>query len=220
MESKKQLLIIGPPIFNGMAGSKRILNLVKQLNSTELWSVYCYSTGYTKPINFDGVFLQSNYLLLLKDIIQTSYNEKYMYHYGYINIYTLLPIAIAKLKRYKVILDLVEDLHIDHGNRGLKYFVKYKLGLLFYKLIPLFIDGIIVISNHLYKKIRKDFRNIKIKLIPISVDIEKFNLHGKKKKTVKKNFFTVVHLLQKMVLRMYWKLLKIFVKINMNVNFY
>lgn len=168
-------MIIGPPLFNGMAGSKRILNLARQLKSTEEWRIYSYSAKYLATKSNDGIYQSNSYLSFLKNLLKSSPNEKYLYHYGYINIYTLLAVLTAKLRKISVLLDIVEDLHIDHGKRDLKYKLKYKIANKFYRLSPYLANGIIVISNHLYEKITEDFENLKVKLIPISIDKENFS---------------------------------------------
>jgi len=159
---------MGPPIHDGMAGSKRLKNLWNELNKHDDINLISYSS---KNNNIKDIRFISSYAYLLYQLVNNIFSNKiYIYHYGYINILTFPLIAFSKFFGVKLVLDIVEDIHIKTEFSSNLNKIKYQFTKLFYKSNAFLCNGIIVISSYLESKVKKDFPSTPLELLPISID--------------------------------------------------
>lgn len=134
--------------------------------------VDCLSIGYKslkKPLSVIG-FLRHG-IRFIKDHRQKN-STNIIYSYQYIDIRNFLLLLYAKLKGFKIVFDLVEDLnHLEIKSFNDRLHMKFSR--FFLKLIRPYADGIFVISNHLMKETLEITANkIPVFMLPISVDFK------------------------------------------------
>lgn len=103
-----------------------------------------------------------------------------LYTYSYPNILNIVFIYMARLLRYKVIFDIVEDNFTisDHKSNISKF--KNKTSLFLFNNLEKFADGVIGISTHLIEKINKVYRyHNNVVLLPITVVFSTYIEHKK-----------------------------------------
>jgi glycosyltransferase involved in cell wall biosynthesis len=168
-------LFIGPPIHEGMAGSKRIKNLWNQLKKHNN-ILYCYSYRESRFHNFDysGNYI-TKYYQLFQTIFLLAKKKGVVYHYGYPSIKILPVLFLSKLIGFKVIVDIVEDISFKTEFTTFLNRINSKIRKLILNHLPWISDGLIVISVFLLSKFQEQFNNrLKIILIPISIDVKYF----------------------------------------------
>jgi len=195
-QPKYNIIIIGVSYSDGMASSTRVRNLLEPLISKNLINAsnLIYKKDAFGIINKNGAinnvnyrvigFCRSNPLSIIPFICigihfinknRSRIQKNILYNYSYPDIKNILFILYAKLIGYKVILDITEDNR--YHTKLSRFLTKLKIAssLFFIKHASHFTDGILAISDHLYKHMSKISRgNIPVYHIPISVDLNKF----------------------------------------------
>ena len=199
MHKKINVLVLNVPFHEGMAGTKRVKNLLLPLYEreeidlsnlvlTEIFEKdrigengsingidYLY-IGYT---SFKNILSVNDYFKKGRQFIKQHSkpeSKNIIYCFAYPDLKNLVFILYAKLIKYKIIFDIVEDHRHTHYFFGLAGKIKNKSSLYLLKLVPLFGDGLIVISNHLEKWCNSMFSNkIKVHNIPITINIKEID---------------------------------------------
>src|SRR5262249_41660577 len=107
-------------------------------------------------LNMPFILFSSIYLLS-KWKVKDKTNILFVYHN--IGLEYLIQIVFAKLFGYKIIADLVEDYSTYKGKVSSKFKVKSQSIKMIEKKIFWFVDGVIVISSYLEKKLLKIVNN-------------------------------------------------------------
>jgi len=172
----------------GMAGTKRVKNLFLSTNAKSSVLLMNNSSRNPKSGICDGIkyytifkyksrvlkILLSPYLLLLGctrllSLFNKNYTINVLYVYSGINIENILLVCIAKLKGFKIIVDIVEDFSLNKENVSTWRAIKLRSNIYFEKKITVFVDGIIVISEYLNKKFNQEaYIKLPVILLPIS----------------------------------------------------
>lgn len=193
------IMIVGVSCFDGMASSTRVRNLIEPLINGNLINVnnliyekdaegLNQKNGLLNHINYqvigfrkanpfslfsfirDGLkFIKKNKSLTQKNII---------YGYGQPDLKNILFLIYAKLKGYKIILDIVEDNRYHSAFKGQRILTRINTmsSVFFIKRSHYIADTFLTISNHLYDlMIALSKRKIPVYHIPITVDINKFD---------------------------------------------
>ncbi len=189
------ITILGPSCVEGMAGSKRIRNLMIPLIDKKLISLnnLIYRSEIKESIGTSGEIDNIKYtvigyklrniisifkfflngLYFLRDNLKKD-NLNIIYNYGSPNIENIFFILYGKFIGYKVILDIVEDDRYEPTANFMNK-LKAKSALLLLKYSAHYSDALIGISDHLYQRLlylSKD--KIPVFLIPISVNLNYF----------------------------------------------
>jgi glycosyltransferase involved in cell wall biosynthesis len=191
------IVILGISCLEGMAGTRRVRNLIDPLMSKKYITVsnliYKIDSmgrskveGSEEGINFKLIgftaanifslfrFCYSGCMFLLRAKARDKKNI--LYHYDSPDIKNIVFILFAKSIGYRIIFDLIEDHRFAPEYNSLLYKFRTSTSVFFLKKIRFFADGIIVISQHLYNRLFFITRNkISLTLIPISVDLKYFN---------------------------------------------
>jgi len=197
------IVFIGPYIYDGMAGSKRLLNMwhdLKGYDNTILVNFPITNSSNFKlkknqPNNLSGAFhFIRTGLSLIRFIFKSNDSRSFIYFYGYPNITNIAYLLIAKLFHFKIIIDIVEDISIKDYFSSVGNRLKYFSTLFIYRyMLKNIVNGYIVISKHLEKKLLNESgKNFKITLLPISVDLERFP-RSDLDDSVKKNSYTLFY---------------------------
>ncbi|AXE17023.1 hypothetical protein DR864_04380 [Runella rosea] len=187
------ILILNVSLFDGMAPSKRVFNLLEPLVDPKLIEIYnlIYSvdskfkhgeSGMINNINFFNikfkfVNLFSFFYLgfkYLHTVNRFKNSNRILYNYGYLDLKNILFVLYARILGFKIVIDIVEDNKYHTWHNGILGYFRIKSSLLFVKLIPFITHAIIVISSQLEKKFSYLKQNKKICIIPITVSMEKF----------------------------------------------
>jgi len=179
------LIITGVNLYEGMAGTKRVKNIINYLPSYRI-NISNLSANkinrpfieghYESPIKFYKLLRNMSFLCILYYLLILNKKKcnNILYHYGSPDIINIFYILFAKLIGYKIVFDIVEDVdHISDFRNKLSAFRFYSSRFLL-KKVSIIGDACIVISNHLVKKMEKLSKGqIPIHLIPISVDFSR-----------------------------------------------
>jgi glycosyltransferase involved in cell wall biosynthesis len=186
---------MGVSCFDGMASSMRVRNLIEPLVEKKLIAVsnLIYQKDNKEPIGKSGTLNNINFKVIgfsLKNVFSvfgfvfgglsfiSSSKQKgsknILYHYNYPDIKSIWFILYAKMVGYKVIFDVIEDnsyqSHVGFINK-----LRIKTSVFLFKYIRYFADGMIGISEHLYKLVQATTKNkIPCYLIPITVNLKYF----------------------------------------------
>lgn len=193
-----KIIVFGEYLFEGMAGTNRIRTLLDPLikdKKIEVLNIVYYHPSDKKSINalvdyFEGIkysYIEisgKNLFSFIKIVLRSAnYLNKWgkdskeliFYNYGYPDIISILIILTAKILRYKVIFDIVENNWVIDQNTNIYFKLRMKSSLFLIKMIGLYANGCIVISKSLLDLLRKYTKSkCPIALIPISVDTNKF----------------------------------------------
>ncbi len=114
---------------------------------------------------FDILLYPANlfYFSLLLLIWKDKTKKNILFVYDSIFIFNILPIVIARLIGYKVVIEVVEDYQFMEDNRSFHHNLNIQATLLFEKHLPLFADKLVVISRYLENK----FQNLFGQKLPI-----------------------------------------------------
>ncbi|NOT91745.1 glycosyltransferase [Ferruginibacter sp.] len=193
------ILVMGVSCFDGMASSMRVRNLIEPLVEKKLISVsnLIYQKDNKEPIGKAGTLNNINFKVIgfrLKNIFSVfgfifgglSFIKKskkwgyknILYNYNYPDIKNIWFILFAKLLGYKVIFDVIEDnsfqAHVGFINK-----LRIKTSVFLFNYSRHFANGMIGISEHLYKLVQKVTKNkIPAYLIPITVNLKYFKKNG------------------------------------------
>lgn len=198
------VLLLGVPLFEGMAGSVRVRNLLDPLIKEDKieWSNLYFSKQAgnfqnkgeahvmevemsMKSIPSIFRFLRDSFRFIKNRKVSGSKNLFYAYDTP--DLKTIFLILYAKSKGYKVILDIVEDNSVASSIDGLWNWVRIKSGQYFVNLAPYYADLLIGISHHLHKKLSGIVKDIsRVIYIPVTVDLQKIKVfEAGKKETIK-----------------------------------
>ncbi|OOG68053.1 glycosyltransferase family 4 protein [Algoriphagus sp. A40] len=185
------ILVLGVPLYEGMAGSVRVRNLLDPLIKCNriVWSNLFFTKlagniSLEPNENHQEVdlvlsspgsiyrFLRDSFRFIRQKKVSGSLNV--LYAYDTPDLKTILPILYAKFQGYKVILDIVEDNSVALSFDGIMNRVRIKSGQYLLEMAPHFADMVIVISTHLKSKLSGIFKDLsKVLYIPVTVDLEK-----------------------------------------------
>lgn len=183
---KKIKLILFPIGSHDTAGNKRLNILSKYLHKNHEVEVYTIqlrtpSKVYSKfnplfyILYFTYSFINIFYVIHILVKQKKSGAANFLYFYEGNNI-RLHRIIIAKLLRYKILIDLVENPNSMSYVKSIIQKIKTFYFLLFYKNIPLYANGLVVVSKYLKSKTETDFKNrIPVYHLPVSFDPDDFN---------------------------------------------
>lgn len=185
------ILVLGIQLYEGMAGSVRVRNLLDPLIEQKkiVWSNLFFTklAGNTlldqkenlKEVDVELsslrsiiMFLRDSFRFILQRKVSGSVNI--FYSYDTPDLKTILPILFARFNGYKIILDIVEDNSVALSFDGIMNRVRIKSGQYLINLAPYFADLVIVISSHLQNKLYNIFNDhSKVEYIPVTVDLNK-----------------------------------------------
>lgn len=201
------ILVLGVPLYEGMAGSVRVRNLLDPLIKSNkiVWSNLFFTklvgniTSESKenlkevevelssPVSIYR-FLRDSFQFIRQRKISGSLNVFYAYDTP--DLKTILPILYAKFLGYKVILDIVEDNSVALSFDGIMNRVRIKSGQYLLEMAPRFADMVIVISTHLKGKLSAIFKDLsKVVYIPVTVDLEKIKYNPTNRLIAEKVFY-------------------------------
>ncbi len=203
-------IFIGESYLGGMAGSKRIQNVINGLlknSSVEVGNliienpndkkdklrkgvknkVHFHKINYSlkNPLSFLSFYIQGvKYIFNSK---KSKYNNV-IYCYDSPTIIILPFLLFSKIISYKIVIDIVEDYNLlNTKTLSKKQRFKLKLYSFLENNIFAYSDGVICISNYLLNKFEsKTKKQSKLHYLPINVNFEYFN----KVKTLNNNTTT------------------------------
>lgn len=185
------ILILGVPLYEGMAGSVRVRNLIDPMieENRIVWSNLFFTklAGKSLPESKENLkevdvelssptsifrFLKDSFRFIRKRKVKGSLNIFYAYDTP--DLKTILPILYAKFMGYKVILDIVEDNSVALSFDGIMNRIRIKSGQYLLRMAPYFADLVIVISSHLKNKLSTIYSDLsRVVYIPVTVDLTK-----------------------------------------------
>jgi glycosyltransferase involved in cell wall biosynthesis len=123
-----------------------------------------------------------SFLLLLSYKDPARNNRVYLYN-G-VDLFTFIPILLARAVGYKVIVEVVEDNTLIEENLSAKRALALKSSVILENHVSLWADALIVISSYLENKFRPLCRGkIPVLLIPVSCEIRDDSEHIRENKT-------------------------------------
>lgn len=185
------ILVLGVTLYEGMAGSVRVRNLLDPLIESKkiVWSNLFFTklagNISTEPKeNSKEVEVElsspSSIFRFLRDSFRFIRQRKVagklnvFYAYDTPDLKTIFPILYAKFLGYKVVLDIVEDNSVALSIDGIMNRIRIRSGQYLLKIAPAFADLVLVISTHLNKKLNGIYSDqSKVLYIPVTVDLEK-----------------------------------------------
>lgn len=187
------ILIFGIPLYEGMAGSVRVRNLILPISKKiggKISNVYfsLQADNCVKSLNDNSMeinlnfksllsifnYLKSSIIFLSKNYIEKEENVFYLYETP--DLKTVLPLIYAKIIGYKIVLDIVEDNSLAASFGGFINRLRIKSGSFFLKNLQFIIDLNVVISSHLENLVMSLNNDIsKVLYIPVTMDFEKFS---------------------------------------------
>ncbi len=188
-------MVMGVSCFDGMASSMRVRNLLEPLLEKQLITLnnLIYEKDNKEPIGKQGTLNNISFKVIgfrLKNIFSVfgfilggfsflhkskkKGHKNIIYNYNYPDVKNIFFILYARLVGYKVIFDVIEDnnfqAHVGFVNK-----FRIKTSLFLFNYSSTFADGMIGISEHLYKLIRNTTEDrIPAYHIPITVNLKYF----------------------------------------------
>ena len=150
---------------NGLPGTKGVLN-----------NINYRVIGFRRSNPFSAIwFIWDGIRFITKNKLSSQKNI--LYNYDHPDIRNILFLFYGKLIGYKIILDIIEDNRYYTKFPRLLTKIKIKSSIFFIKRSQFFADGILAISDHLYKQMYKVSKgNIPIDFVPITVNLNKFEM--------------------------------------------
>jgi glycosyltransferase involved in cell wall biosynthesis len=177
--------IIFPIGEHDTAGNKRLKNLTNYLAGRENVSVIFFTPTVENAKKYTGLTsLFYGFIFQCRDwfnAVQILFRERergkisvlYFYEGRQLLFHRIL---LAKILKYQVIVDLVENPDALSHTRSYTQKIRILYFLLVYKLIPYFTQLVVVVSNFLRKKIEEDFKGrVPVYLLPVSYDPADFS---------------------------------------------
>lgn len=188
------IIIVPIPLYNRMAGSKRLQNLFIHFSGNE--NIYLHNFFFNPvksqfnsilesdiKVNTQEFFLPKRNILSiflfsiagLKFLIKyrTKKGKSILYHYSAPDIKTILLILFARLLGYKIVFDLVEDIFTVEPRDCLKAKIRFAFTRILTRMIKRLSHGIVVISSHLeYLANTLTKEKIPILKVPVSINIK------------------------------------------------
>lgn len=201
------ILIFGIPLYEGMAGSVRVRNLIQPISekiggniSNLYFSLQAENCEIPKSsqvleinLNFKSVNSIFNYLKSAIRFINNRFSrseENIFYLYETPDLKTIFPLIYAKIKGYKIVVDLVEDNSLAASFGGLVNRIRIKSGAFFLKNLQFLIDLNLVISIHLKNLVMTVNNDLsKVLYIPVTMDIEKYPIKSHPTKIANRIFY-------------------------------
>lgn len=201
------ILIFGVPLYEGMAGSVRVRNLIQPISkkidgniSNLYFSLQAENCGIPKSskdleinLNFRSVISIFNYLKSSVYFITNRFSRKeenIFYLYETPDLKTILPLIYAKVIGYKVVVDIVEDNSLAASFGGLVNRIRIKSGSFFLKNLQFLIDLNLVISIHLKNLVLAANKDLsKVLYIPVTMDIDKYPIKSHPTKSANRIFY-------------------------------
>jgi len=194
----------------GFAGTKRINNLINELdiigcsstvllisNKLNKRTGYNCKTFYYSVIgnNKEKIYYLFSIFYYLKIlyflIIKKNKNvTNVFYVYSGINIENIIIVLFAKVLKYRIVVDVVEDFSLSKEKTTLWRGFKNSTNIIFERIYKYIVDCIVVISTHLENKFKKKLYN-KIPIYKMPVSAKVFNEAGILKK--KKDYFDILY---------------------------
>jgi glycosyltransferase involved in cell wall biosynthesis len=201
------ILILGVSLYEGMAGSVRVRNLLEPMIQTKgvVWSNLFFTklAGNHSAGSRDNLkevevelssprsvfrFLRDSFRFIRKKKVSGSLNVFYAYDTP--DLKTILPILYAKMLGYKIILDIVEDNSVALSFDGIMNRIRIKSGQYLLSMSPYFADLVIVISTHLKGKLDHIYKDLsKVLYIPVTVDLKKIPFNPTYRSRAEKVFY-------------------------------
>lgn len=129
--------------------------------------------GITALFKAPGYYLKA--MAFLRNNRQKN-GRNVLYIYGYPNIYNLPLIIFARMLKFRVIFDIVEDIAFQGSAPDIMARMKNFSARWLFRRLGLFADAVIVISQRLYEKTAAVANGrFEVALLPISVNFEQFN---------------------------------------------
>jgi len=193
------IVIMGVSYFDGMAGSTRVRNLFEPLVNKNLVKAanLIYQSDNKEPIGKEGNLNGLNFRVIgfrlgnifsifsfwsrgmsfLKRNKQPGY-KNILYNYNYPDLKNIVFILYAKMKGYKIVLDIIEDnryeAHASFINK-----VRIKTSLFLFRFSKRFTSAYVAISEHLYNRAELISKGkVPVYLIPITVNLNYFKNTG------------------------------------------
>jgi glycosyltransferase involved in cell wall biosynthesis len=210
MMTKMNVLILGIPYFEGMAGSMRVRNLVEPLlekGSVDVSNLIFtkgklpeISQGTNENIRFRKIHLEESSIKSIFSFIYSGCSfirssrkknaKNILYSYDSPDIKSIFLLLYAKILGFKILYDIVEDNRFVTAYSGLANRVRIKTSLYIMKATPLIANSVIAISSHLEKRMRELSRNkLPVVLIPITVNFKFFSRESKESNGPVKIFY-------------------------------
>ncbi|MEO6302046.1 MAG: glycosyltransferase [Bacteroidia bacterium] len=169
----------------GMAGSKRIRLFAEYLASKNKVKIIIAaenngnneSSGSEKNVAFQFIRFSKFQNLFsyfkIKMILKNNYlpgEKNILFLYDNVTLMNILFAVAGKKIGYKIITDIVEDYSLTKENESLQRRIQYKVSNLIQKRLNSLVDGVVIISEYLFKK----YSHLRSRvLIPVSAE----NLH-------------------------------------------
>jgi glycosyltransferase involved in cell wall biosynthesis len=191
------IVVLGISCIEGMAGTRRVRNLVDPLISKRFVSVsnliyenhlinQSKKDGFKYGIKYKAIgFSLINILSLFRfyyngceflSRAKSKHERNVLYHYDSPDVKSILFVLYAKLIGYKVIFDIIEDHRFAPAYKGVLYKFRVSTSVFLLNKIQYLADGVVVISEHLHQRMIKICKNrIPLRLIPISVNLTNFS---------------------------------------------
>lgn len=201
------ILIFGVPLYEGMAGSVRVRNLIQPISKIiggnisnlyfSLQAENCSTPKTKQDLEIDLNFKSANSIFYyLKSAFQFINNrfsrneENIFYLYETPDLKTIFPLIYAKFKGYKIVVDIVEDNSLAASFGGFVNRLRIKSGSYFLKNFQFLIDLNLVISVHLENLVRAATNDhSKVLYIPVTMDIDKYPLKANPTKIANRIFY-------------------------------
>lgn len=199
--TKKMNLVFMPiSVFNGMAGTMRLQNLITYLLEYPLLSISNFiitnqnsdkgnSVLSNKVSNqvflFDlkRPFLSLKYFFsIIKQLFKYYKKDQnnLIYHYGYPSIKNILLLVIIRILGYKLIFDIVEDNTKIEKYKSILSKIKVRSSIFLFNHLYWFADGAIGISQHLVETLKKvSLGKFPVIHIPITINPSIFEKNDK-----------------------------------------
>jgi len=186
------ILVFGIPLYEGMAGSVRVRNLIEPISkriggniSNLYFSLQAENLKVVKGnkfleinLNFKSFTSIINYLKSSMKFIGTQYSSEeknIFYLYETPDLKTIFPLVYAKIRGYKIVVDIVEDNSFAASFGGFVNQIRIKSGGFILDNFQFLIDLNIVISSHLRNLVLGANKDVnKVLYIPVTMDISKY----------------------------------------------
>jgi len=207
---KINLIFIGESYLGGMAGSKRIQNIINPLmqmgniSISNFIAINANETSVMNGVNNGVVYKKARYsanpitlfIFFLKGCrfmlrSKKKVSKNILYCYDTPNFLTFPFLCFAKLINIKTVVDLVEDYTLVDTST-MSFTKKMKLGMqdLLLKKIYVYSDAVLVLSNYLKKLMEAKVKNrIPVYFMPITVDMHQFQKIKERNAKVIKLFY-------------------------------
>lgn len=193
------IVVTGVSLFDGMASSTRVRNLFEPLIKMNLVTAsnLVFETDNKEPIGRQGKlndiefevigFRLANFFSIFsfwyRGISFLKRNRKrdcknILYNYNYPDLKNIVFILYAKLKGYRIIIDVIEDnryeSHISFINKA-----RLKTSIFLFRFSRYFVHTYVAISEHLRQRCQEISKDrVPVHLIPVTVNLNYFKNEG------------------------------------------